>query len=218
MMKAGMHPICTRGYVIQSMASTAILLVPLVTMPVDGWGQDSDSTDHWVGITVEPVAVLRVAGAGAPSFAIREPATPGAAPVITIDDAGERFLQFTSIVSTPEATRRITASHDGGVPEGLILHLRMWDGLDGPGAQGALGTTGGGSGWQNTSLSETDQDAVWEIGSGFTGTGVNDGWKFTYGLTVSNQVNSHVFWSSLTAQTASVQVTFTLTEEEDGNS
>lgn len=207
---------CT--HLLRSIVPIGIPLALMMAMPSDARAQEqeSDEMDHWLSIAVEPVAVLGVTGAAVPSFAIRTPSTPGAAPVIVVEDPGHRFLQFSSIVSAPGATRRITASHNGEVPDGLVLQLRVWDLVDGNTAKGALGSSGTGYGWRNTTLSEADQDVIWDIGSGFTGSGALEGWRFTYTLSISNQADLNQFWSNLTAHTANVQVFFTLTEEEGG--
>jgi hypothetical protein len=211
------EPQTTRSHTLRAWLPLGIPLALMVAMPTDVRGQSSDDLDHWISIEVEPVAVLGVTGAAVPSFAIRTPSTPGAAPVIQITDPGHRFLQFTSIVGAPGATRRVTASHNGEVPDGFVLELRIWDEVDGEAARGTLGTTGSGYGWQTKKLSEVDHDVISGIGSGFTGTGMQDGWRFTYRLAVSNEADPNVLWSNLTAHTAAVQVFLTLTEEEGGD-
>jgi len=136
-------------------------------------------------------------------------ATIAGEPVPTVSNS-DMFLKISSIVpggTNREITARIAA---GAIPAGTQLTL-----------QSAASTTinsGGRLGTPATTpiiLSDIDQPIVNDIGSCYTGTGYNDGFRLTFSWGPEGpEVNYHLI--EATAEPVSITVVFTITAH-DGN-
>jgi len=176
-----------------------IALSSLLLMPGGVVAQVSDTATHDVTITVSEIAELRILGDAAPSFTINEtgPITAGAAPAIS-DDTGDRYLQYTSVVSGVQ-TRKITAGLSANAPAGLTLNLKPAESV----AAGNQGSTGSRAS-ETIALTTTAADVITTIGSGYTGTGELNGWKFNYELLIADV-------ALVRAVNPTITVTYTLT-------
>jgi hypothetical protein len=164
----------------------------------------SDSATHNVTITVSEVAGLAIVGAEVSFTVGAVPPTAGAEPTITPTNAGAKYLQYTSLVTSGQ-TRKITVSRSNDLPAALTLRLQVT--LPGANKRGATGSAGAFSAATDlTAITGTaTQEAVTAIGSGWTGTAGTDGANLTYSLVFTAGDNSFVTTND------PVVVTYTLT-------
>jgi hypothetical protein len=187
----------------------ALAALALLTLEGVAGAQDTNSDSHNVTITVSEVALIDIEGAAAPGFVVDGAGVvAGASPLTgtTSQDTGNRYLQYTSIVSGTQL-RNIVVKRDANLPAFLDLNLLLATAV---GTTNDEGTTGSRA-TETRVLSTSDQTAITGIGSGYTGTGATDGWKFNYSLTFKDPTLSTNVGLIRAAALVTVVVTYTIT-------
>jgi hypothetical protein len=112
------------------------------------------------------------------------------------------WLNYSSVISETSRKRKVTAMLKGNLPDGLALEVQVSDySGSGKGSQGIpIGAV---------ILSNQPSDIIVDIGSCYTGTGVNNGHSLSYRLVKENTENN---FALLSHQPNSVDVIYTITE------
>lgn len=165
---------------------------------------EQDSHGHDVEITVNEIAMLDLSGSGPVTFEISAPQVAGSAPSVQAISTNQRLF-FTSIVNENQ-TRNITVSDNGSIPTGLLLELQA-SVPNGVGT-GAIGTAVGGDFESFKAIADSgSQLVIRDIGSGFTGTGGNDGAQLNYNLLLTS---NSADLEALFADNHTVTLTYTM--------
>jgi hypothetical protein len=163
-----------------------------------------DTAAHDVTVNVTEVALINAVGTD-PAFTIGvgDGAVGGEEFGVSPAAAGEKYLQYTSIVALGE-TRTITAEIDeSDLPPGTTLFVAA---TAAAGGKGSLGNAGA-----EIDLNDDAQPIITSIGSGYTGTGGADGVQLTYRLSINDGQEGML---AAAAGDYTIEVTYTLTAGE----
>jgi len=164
----------------------------------------TDTAGSQIGVTVENIAQLAIANVTGAAFEIEAATTEGGIPTINWTDSDGGDLQFTSTASDTY-TRKITAQIAEGNLTWFTLKVAL-AALNGN-ESGSCGTNAAAD--ATTIPSATSVDLVTGIGTGWTGTGVGDG----YGITYSGDIVP-ASAADMDIDTYTISVTYTITEGE----
>lgn len=147
---------------------------------VNGIAQDNSFTSHTVNVYVPDVAIMDLESYSGTSISLSPlaPAEAGLALDFSAAKDNSIWINYTSIVgSASEPNRNISVQITGGqVPSGVDLTLESSsDAGMGEGTMGAPVS-------RAITLDNTPQKIITNIGSAFTGDGVNSGHNLTYQL------------------------------------
>lgn len=194
---------------------TLFLAMALLLVTATMVKAESSSAGQDVQIDINEVALLRIVdGATDVAFTIdvADEATGGAEIEVITKENLTHYLQYTSIVTTETAKRKITvelAAESHSVPKGTILSITPADADNDSDAKGALGeAVANAVTWGETEgVSTPAKDVVTAIGSGYTGQGDTDGAEIEYSLAIDDM-------AKLFQATYTVKLLYTLTESE----
>lgn len=195
-----MHGIASTGrephillmYMKCSTKETAVLVV-LALAAASAFAAVTDT--HTVSLTLNAIATVKIAPAGAITLVITEPVTAGGAPLDVTN--ATKYLQYTVVSST---AYRIAVSAAGAVPGGTLLKVTAAAPVGATGT--SVGTSAGAvtltNGMAATALLTTIQNV-------FTGVAATSGANLTYTFGVGGTFGDEV------PGTSSLTVTYTLT-------
>ena len=177
----------------QKLFRSAIILLTLTILTPQLWAQSNSGTNE---ITM-----------GIPELQLIASTNTSLNLELTTDVAGEAiesgaqdssYVQVSSIIPTASTVRTIEASYDA-IPAGTVLSLTT--------VAPTNGNQGGtiGSGLSDVALSSTAQSVITGIGSCYTGTAADDGYKLVYSWSASTGAYGDI------VATVSQIVTVTLT-------
>lgn len=168
--------------------------------------QDDPNDNHNVSFSVPVISILDIEGPGGNSSVNFTPEA--------ITEAGVAFsfnlsntslwLNYTNIKSNAEATCRVTVGMTNDLPTGMALSVSA--GLDAGNGQGDKGTPNSSAILLTNGATST---IITDIGSAYTGDGVNNGHQLTYNLTFDDDE-----FQTLTADlNQSVTITYTIADD-----
>ncbi|MCD6354029.1 MAG: hypothetical protein J7L95_00625 [Prolixibacteraceae bacterium] len=164
----------------------------------------SNSVNHKVAIEIPQVALLGLVSDGDNSINLGAVSPTEAGSPLNFSNAQDKsiWINYSSIVARNQH-RKVVAMIEGEMPKGV--HLRVE-------ASPATGSGKGNKGEPTGSveLSSEPTDIIVNIGSCYTGRGINNGHYLTYKL---NFENTNENLSQLTDELASVNVVYTLTDD-----
>jgi hypothetical protein len=143
---------------------------------------DRHTNTHSVGITVNEIAELGVFGINGSKITIvvKKKENEGDLPEAYLTNKNSGYLRYTSIIKKNEYRRITGAITNGTVPEGVALKVTP---ITAEGnKKGAVGSAVTGK----VTLSGEPEEIVTGIGSGWTGTGQDDGVQLEYSVTIVN--------------------------------
>jgi hypothetical protein len=152
-----------------------LVCISLISARVDA--QDKSGDSHTVSITIPEVAILDIESAGSKDIALSFAAPEEAGLGITGSSNSSLWLNYSSIKSVSNTTRTVSASVNNTIAGADIVISAASS--SGSGA----GTIGEPSG--DVTLTTSDQVIVNNIGSCYTGSGINNGHNLTYTLKVN---------------------------------
>lgn len=131
-------------------------------------------------VTIQAVSLLTVSTDADPTFVVSAPGAAGQMPLIT--PAGDpTYLQYTTVVSTLEPLKLITASCDDAMLPGLKMDI--W--AVAPTGTGGVGTAvAGGLEVTSTYVADTAANLIMDITSCATGSGTTQGPAVYYTLSI----------------------------------
>ncbi|MFA9372319.1 MAG: hypothetical protein ACERIH_11475 [Labilibaculum antarcticum] len=139
--------------------------------------QDKSGDSHTVSITIPEVAILDIESAGSKDIALSFTAPKEAGLGVTGSSNSSLWLNYSSIKSASNTTRTVSASVNNTIAGAdIIISAASSSG-------GGAGTIGEPSG--DVTLTTSEQVIVNNIGSCYTGSGVNNGHNLTYTLKVN---------------------------------
>ena len=167
------------------------------------FAQDSDHDSHDISISIPDLALLDLEGGTSITLSPALPSEAGDPFSFTGATDNSTWVNYSSIVPTGKARRVTAAITSGSVPAGLALKVTAGS-YSGSG-KGTLGTSAG-----QVTLSSTAQDIITGIGSCYTGNGTSNGHNLTYALDLTSVDD----YSQLEQTSATVTVTYTITDAE----
>jgi hypothetical protein len=173
---------------------TALLIIAFI-------GSASAQTSHQVAIDVPKIALIGIAGAGNEQFQIGQGQEAGHRIEITRNRISGIWLNYTSIVSADNRNHKVMAAMYGSLPDALQIVLEA-----SPYTGSGKGKTGMPTG--SKVLSSQPAEIISNIGSSFTGKGVNNGHELTYTLQWKNEEEL----SGLHVGNSSVEIMYTISE------
>ena len=181
-----------------------IILVLLLTFPCFIMGQ-SNAADHKVNIEVPEVALLGLISDGSSDISFIASSSGEAGNSVSFADMKQSkniWINYSSIVSDNVPARKVVASVQGEMPAGMELMVQA-SRASGAGS-GKLGQPVG-----MVKLSNEPTDVIVDIGSCFTGRGLNNGHYLSYQLNFDPTSEEY---SQLMVQPVSFNVVYTLTD------
>ena len=162
--------------------------------------QDTNSDNHTIGIAIPEVALLDLEASAGKNITMNFTApTEAGLPITGANDNNTIWLNYSSIKSITDATRKVSVSIDAAVAGVTIKVTAAADAGSGAGTKGTASA--------QLTLTTTAQDIISGIGSAYTGTGVNKGHQLTYNLTAED-----ANYANLSASTNTVTVTYTISD------
>jgi len=156
-------------------------------------------------VTINAVALLTVSTGTAPSFLVDAPTTPGELPEIT-PSGGPTYLQYTVVIDPlVSATKKITASSDLAMLDGLKMDV--WAAA--PTGTGGVGSpAAGGLTVDAAYTADTPADLITGITSCATGSGTTQGPAIYYTLSI----DAATFDTMETAAATTYTITYSLVD------
>lgn len=175
--------------------SPSILFVAMFLFAPQLWAQDNTGTNE-ITMGIPELQLLATTN----STLNLELTTSTAGEAIQSGAQDSSYVQVSSIVPTAGTTRTIEASYDA-IPAGTELVVSA--------SAPTNGNQGGtiGSGLSNVSLSTTATDIITGIGSCYTGTASDDGYKLVYSWSAATGAYGDIVATS--SQVATVTLTIT---------
>jgi hypothetical protein len=177
-----------------------IFLFPTLSFKVSSTGND---TEHKMIITIPEVALLAIHSENADGAEFNSIAPNIAGGSIQFDQSNQtgNWINYSSVIN-PNHYRKITATITGEIPPGLILKVNVSE------CRGkSMGEVG--QGHRTVKLSNYPAEIISGIGSGYTGKGVENGHQVLYEI----EINNKEFYSKSQKNNSSVNVVFTLTDD-----
>lgn len=159
---------------------------------------------HDVRINIPEVALLDLESSS-PSIALNLKAPNEAGNSVDFSNVNnsELWINYSSVTSSSLPDRKVSAFIEGEIPEGVKLNVSA-SSYTGSGA-GKTGIPAG-----TITLTNNMQDIITQIGSCYTGDGVNNGHQLTYSLTLDEKAGSYADLSH--DQSGTISVTYILTD------
>ncbi|SHF53741.1 hypothetical protein SAMN05444274_106111 [Mariniphaga anaerophila] len=176
-----------------------MLLFLLWSSPFLAEGQSSEA-HHKVNIEIPEVALLGLVSEEAGAIAPDEAGAP--VNLENFDQNKGVWINYSSIIRSQTHRRKVVATVQGQVPDGVLLSVEATE-ARGAG-KGALGKPAG-----RVYLSNEPVEVISDIGSCFTGKGMNNGHLLSYHLEAES---SGTEFKSLSQNQTIVQVVYTLTD------
>lgn len=184
--------------------ATLLVFCLVVLTPLISAGQTSQ-VNHKVNIEIPEVALLGLVSEETGGINLMPSAPDEAGDPINLKDAQQGkgvWLNYSSIIRSENHSRKVMATVQGKLPDGLRLAVEATE-ASGKGG-GKLGKPVG-----KVYLSEEPAEVISDIGSCFTGKGLNTGHLLSYKL---EPVNNTDELADLKQNQTSLQVLYTLTD------
>ncbi|WP_247234441.1 hypothetical protein [Telluribacter sp. SYSU D00476] len=163
---------------------------------------DNNTANHNVAITIPEVALLDIETSASRNITLQAKHSTEAGDPISFEGVtnSDLWLNYSSIVSTANVSRKITAQLTGSVPAGVQLKVVAGNSVSGGGTRGTSVANG-------VTLTSTPQDLVTGIGSSYTDNGPEKGHQLTYSLSL---VDASSYGDLRFDQSNQVEVTYTI--------
>ncbi|MGH2624128.1 MAG: hypothetical protein ACRDE7_10715 [Sphingobacterium sp.] len=186
----------------ENLFTPRLLLGVALMFSATAYGQDSNTDNHTVAVTIPEVALVDIEPAADKNITLGfTPPTEAGEPVTAEEENSTLWLNYSSIKSTTDATRNVSVRLSTLIP-GVDLQVTAAT-VSGIG-EGTFGTPSA-----QLTLSETDQTIISGIGSAYTGNGSTNGHNLTYAIS-SGTVGDY---ADLEASTSPVTtVTYTISD------
>ncbi len=182
---------------------TFLLILLLAGIPAIVSAQNN-SSDHKIDVAIPQVALLGLVSDNSTIINTLSPIEAGNA--VNLSENGQNngiWINYSSVNRDNNHQRKVIAMVQGKLPNGI--HLIVEASEAGGSGKGKLGNPVG-----NVTLSEQPSDVITEIGSCYTGKGVNNGHYLTYNLKLDK---SEDYYAHLSSEQNSVNVIYTLTDQ-----
>ncbi|UBM57474.1 hypothetical protein LAG90_11655 [Marinilongibacter aquaticus] len=179
---------------------TILLAVFIATACLESYGQDTNTDNHTITVTIPSVALLDLETSGTRNFTAAFTAPTEAGDNLTApSDNTDLWLNYTSVI-TGTATKKVTATLSELV-DGVDIKLAVASSSTGSGDKGTpIGSA--------TTLSTSATDVITAIGSAYTVSGASSGHQLTYSF-VAEDAN----FADLASGSTTVTVTYTMIAE-----
>lgn len=163
---------------------------------------DNNTANHNVAITIPEVALLDIETSASKNITLKATHSAEAGDPISFNGVtnSDLWLNYSSIVSTTNTSRKITAQLTGTVPAGVQLKVVAGSSVTGGGTRGTAVASG-------VTLTSTPQDLITGIGSSYTENGSEKGHQLTYSLSL---VDASSYGNLRFDQSNQVEVTYTI--------
>lgn len=198
---------CLLWYVVLllSMKLKAVIVISLLCLISYSNFAQENSASHKIGVQLPEVALLGLVSEnqGDISFGASAPNEAGSS--VGFPDTGEKgvWINYSSVVSQAAPKRKVIAMIQGEVPNWIKLKVEASE-YSGSG-KGKLGKSTG-----VVTLSNQPTDVIVDIGSCYTGMGINNGHYLSYNL--DRNISSENY-ATLSEMQTSVNVVYTLTDD-----
>jgi hypothetical protein len=164
----------------------------------------TDKAEHKINVTIPEVALLGLVSETDKAVSMQPmmATEAGEAVVLNKISSSRIWVNYSSIISEATPSRKVVAVIQGELPKGLTLKVAA-SAFTGSG-KGKLGTPAG-----LVTLSNQPTDVIVDIGSCYTGKGINNGHYLTYQLEKEDDEKAYAM---LSAQNTAVNVVYTLTD------
>ena len=181
----------------------ALIFAVLFLLPVCSIAQNN-SANHKIGVEIPEVALLGLVSDGATDINLNTLSPKVAGNSIDVSNAQNKniWINYTSIIAQKDHKRKIIAMIQGEMPKGIRLKLEASEAFG-----SGKGKTGQPAGV--VTLSNEPSDVILDIGSCYTGKGVNNGHYLTYKLEIEEPATEY---AQLTGEQSSLDVIYTLTD------
>lgn len=183
---------------------TIAVVVLLSVFSLTTWAQ-SEMAEHNVTIHIPELALLGLVAENSADVDLQAgmPNEAGEAMTLNNETSSQRvWINYSSIVSTSTPRRKVEAYVKGEIPQGITLMVQASE-FSGSG-KGKLGKSSG-----LVRLSNQASDVIVDIGSCYTGKGVNNGHCLTYKIEQDENADTYAL---LSEQNSEVNVVYTLTD------
>jgi len=183
--------------------SAILTVVLLCWVAFSGTAQDNTAT-HEINVQIPEVALLGLVSDTQTDIHLNAASPNEAGNAVDFSDANDNriWINYSSIISESTPSRKVIAMVQGEMPDGIRLKVEA-SRATGSG-KGRLGKTAG-----EVTLTNQPTDVIVDIGSCYTGKGVNNGHYLTYKLVKNESSGSY---ATLNRQNSSVNVVYTLTD------
>ena len=183
----------------------AIFSIILIScFSLNSFAQNDNTATNDINVVIPEVALLGVVSESQTDIALNATMPTEAGDAVDFSGAANNrvWINYSSIISKTTPRRKVIAMVQGEMPQGVKLILEASD-FSGSG-KGKLGKPAG-----QVVLSNQPSDVIVDIGSCYTGKGINNGHYLTYKLEKDNSSESYAM---LNQQNTSVNVVYTLTD------
>jgi len=183
---------------------TIFVFILLFFIPFLNFAQSS-SGDHKLNIDIPETALIGLAEDGSTGhhFSVASPVEAGAAVDLSVPAQNNNiWINYSSIVQANSHNRKIMAMIVGNMPKGIHLIVEAFRATET--GKGKLGNPLGA-----VELSSEPSEIISNIGSCYTGKGVNNGHLILYKLEFDGSLESYADFSQ---STANLSVVYTLTD------
>lgn len=184
--------------------SVILTVVLLCWFAFGGTAQDNSAT-HEINVRIPEVALLGLVSETQAEINLNTTTPTEAGNAVNFSNAtnNQIWINYSSIISEATPKRKVIAMIQGEIPDGIKLKVEA-SGATGSG-KGRLGKPSG-----EVTLSNQPTDIIVDIGSCYTGKGINNGHYLTYKL---EKEESKENYAQLAQQQSSVNVIYTLTDD-----
>lgn len=181
-----------------------LTIIMLCWISFSGYAQDNTST-HKINVLIPKVALLGLVSETQTEINLNTTTPAEAGNAVNFSNAtnNQIWINYSSIISEATPKRKVIAMVQGEIPDGIKLKVEA-SGATGSG-KGRLGKPAG-----EVTLSNQPTDVIVDIGSCYTGKGINNGHYLTYKL---EKEESKENYARLAQQQSSVNVIYTLTDD-----
>ena len=195
-------PLKNNNYNEMKLEDTLIYII-LFLLPVFSIAQNN-SANHKIGIEIPEVALLGLVSDAAADININILSPKEAGNSIEISNTQNKniWINYSSILARKDHKRKIIAMVQGEIPKGIRLKLEASEAVG-----SGKGETGQPAGI--VTLSNEPSDIILDIGSCYTGKGLNNGHHLIYKLEINDSAEEY---AQLTPGQTSLNVIYTLTD------
>jgi len=183
--------------------SAILTAVLLCWFALGSTAQDNTAT-HKINVQIPEVALLGLVSETQTEINLNTTSPAEAGNAVNFSNAtnNQIWINYSSIISEATPKRKVIAMIQGEIPEGINLKVEA-SGATGSG-KGRLGKPAG-----EVILTNQPTDVIVDIGSCYTGKGINNGHYLTYKI---EKEESNGNYARLAQQQSSVNVVYTLTD------
>jgi hypothetical protein len=168
---------------------------------------DNGNDRHQVSIGISTHAFVDIESTTGSSAIILSPSAPTEAGLglsFTNISNSDLWLNYSSIVSSNGSKNSISAKIEGNLPTGVSIELFVGDCVEN--GDGNVGQRKGGG--NPVELTDSEQEIIHNIESGYTGNGSGSGHNLTYTLKADNNVD----YEDIVADSEDIEIVYTITE------